>query len=59
MRIHGMAVPICGGERMLGSLSMRFPRSAMTEEEVAERFSRRLATLARAIATDVRGRRAL
>jgi hypothetical protein len=44
---------------MLGSLSMRFPRSAMTEEEVAQRFSRRLATLARAIANDVRGRRAL
>jgi len=59
MRIHGMAVPIRSGERMLGSLSMRFPRSAMTEEEVAQRFSRRLATLARAIANDVRGRRAL
>jgi IclR family transcriptional regulator, mhp operon transcriptional activator len=59
MRIHGMAVPIRSGARMLGSLSMRFPRSAMTEEEVAQRFSRRLAALARAIASDVRGRRAL
>lgn len=59
MRIHGMAVPIRNGERMLGSLSMRFPRSAMTEEEVAQRFGRRLAVLARAIANDVGDRRTL
>jgi IclR family mhp operon transcriptional activator len=48
-----MAVPIRRGERVLGSLSIRFPRSAMTEEEVRQRFGRRLQTLARAIATDV------
>jgi IclR family transcriptional regulator, mhp operon transcriptional activator len=58
MRIHGMAVPIHSGGRMLGSLSMRFPRSAMTEDEVGQRFGRRLATLARAIANDVAGGRA-
>jgi len=52
-RIHGMAVPIRRGSRMLGSLSMRFPRSAMSEEEVALRFGRRLQSLARAIARDV------
>jgi IclR family mhp operon transcriptional activator len=52
-RIHGMAVPIRRGSRMLGSLSMRFPRSAMSEEEVALRFGRRLQALARAIARDV------
>jgi IclR family mhp operon transcriptional activator len=52
-RIHGMAVPIRRGSRMLGSLSMRFPRSAMTEDEVARRFGRRLQSLARAIARDV------
>ena len=57
MRIHGMAVPIHSGGRMLGSLSMRFPRSAMTEDEVGQRFGRRLATLARAIANDVAGGR--
>jgi IclR family mhp operon transcriptional activator len=57
MRIHGMAVPIHSGGRMLGSLSLRFPRSAMTEDEVAQRFGRRLATLARAIANDVEGGR--
>jgi IclR family mhp operon transcriptional activator len=52
-RLHGMAVPIRRGERVLGSLSIRFPRSAMTEEEVRQRFGKRLQTLARLIATDV------
>lgn len=51
-RIHGIAVPVRHGARMLGSLSMRFPRSAMSEDEVAQRFGRRLQVLARAIATD-------
>ena len=40
-------------DRVLGSLSMRFPRSAMNEVEVALRFGKRLQALARAIATDV------
>jgi IclR family mhp operon transcriptional activator len=48
-----MAVPIRRGNRVLGSLSMRFPRSAMTEEDVARRFGKRLQSLARAIARDV------
>jgi IclR family mhp operon transcriptional activator len=52
-RLHGMAVPIRQGERVLGSLSMRFPRSAMTEEEVGARFGKRLASVARAIAAEV------
>lgn len=52
-RIHGMAVPVRRGSRVLGSLSMRFPRSAMSEEEVARRFGKRLQSLARAIARDV------
>lgn len=52
-RIHGIAVPILGKDRVLGCLSMRFPRSAMSEEVVGQRFGRRLATLARAIASDV------
>ena len=52
-RIHGMAVPIRHRQRMLGSLSMRFPLSAMNEEQAARRYARRLATLARAIANDV------
>jgi IclR family mhp operon transcriptional activator len=52
-RIHGIAVPIRHRQRMLGSLSMRFPRSAMSEEQAAGRYARRLAILARAIANDV------
>src|SRR5947209_4151717 len=52
-RLHGMAVPIRSGTRMLGSLSMRFTRSAMSEDEVGQRFGHRLAVLARAIASDV------
>jgi len=52
-RIHGIAVAILGRERVLGCLSMRFPRSAMSEEIVGQRFGRRLAMLARAIASDV------
>jgi IclR family mhp operon transcriptional activator len=52
-RIHGMAVAIRGSDRVLGSLSMRFPRSAMSEEEAGQRFGKRLAGVARAIAADV------
>jgi IclR family mhp operon transcriptional activator len=52
-RIHGMAVPILGKGRVLGSLSMRFPSSAMSEEVAGQRFGRRLAQLARSIAADV------
>jgi len=52
-RLHGMAVAIRGGERMLGSLSMRFPRSVMSEQEVQQRFGRRLQAVARAIAAEV------
>ena len=56
-RLHGMAVAVCHGSReggrVIGSLSMRFPRSAMTEDEVGARFGKRLAAVARAIATDV------
>jgi IclR family mhp operon transcriptional activator len=52
-RLHGIAVPIRRGARVLGSVSMRFPRSAMTEEEAGQRFGRRLQTLAREIAGDV------
>jgi IclR family mhp operon transcriptional activator len=56
-RIHGIAVPVLGRTGgLLGSLSMRFPRSAMGEAEVAARYGRRLAAVARAIATDASGR---
>ena len=55
-RLQGIAVPIRqgsgAGSRVLGSLSMRFPRSAMTDAEAGLRFGRRLQQLARAIASD-------
>lgn len=57
-RLHGIAVAIRqgsgAGARVMGSLSMRFPSSAMTEDEVGSRFGRRLQQLARAIASDAR-----
>jgi IclR family mhp operon transcriptional activator len=48
-----MAVPIRHGGRVLGSVSMRFPRSAMTEPEVSQRFGKRLQALSRTVAADV------
>jgi IclR family mhp operon transcriptional activator len=52
-RLHGMAVPILDKDRVLGCVSLRFPRSAMSEDEVAARYGKRLQMLARAIAVDV------
>jgi IclR family mhp operon transcriptional activator len=56
-RIHGIAVAIRqesgAAGRVMGSLSMRFPSSAMTEEEVGARFGGPLQLLARTIAHDV------
>ena len=52
-RIHGIGVPILGKGRVLGSLSMRFPRTAMSEEAVGQRYGRRLTQVARSIAADV------
>jgi len=52
-RIHGFAVPILAPNGALGSISIRFPRSAMSEDAVAERFTRPMQALARALAADV------
>jgi IclR family mhp operon transcriptional activator len=53
-RLQGIAVPVRRRDgRMLASLSMRFPRSAMTEAEVVRRFVKRLQALARLVAADV------
>lgn len=52
-RLQGMAVAIRRGNRVLGSLSMRFTRSAMSDADAAQRFGKRLQSLARAIARDV------
>jgi IclR family mhp operon transcriptional activator len=52
-RLQGMAVVIRRGIRVMGSLSMRFTRSAMSDADAAQRFGRRLQALARVIARDV------
>lgn len=55
-RLQGIGVAIRAngreGERVLGCLSMRFIRSAMTEEEAGARYGAPLNALASAIATD-------
>lgn len=62
-RLNGIAVAIReasrDGERVIGSLSMRFPSSAMTEAEVGSRYGRSLQLLARMIAHDTRKKAAV
>ena len=52
-RLQGIAVAIRNGPRVLGCISMRFTRSAMTEAEAGTRYGTPLNALARAIAADV------
>ncbi len=52
-RLQGIAVAIHRNERVLGCISMRFTRSAMTEAAAGERYGAPLTALARAIAFDV------
>ncbi|MGE0424802.1 MAG: helix-turn-helix domain-containing protein [Reyranellaceae bacterium] len=49
-RLNGLAVPILGGGHVLGCLSMRFPKSAMSESEAARRYLAPLAAIAGRIA---------
>jgi len=51
-RLQGIGVAIRKGERVMGCLSMRFIRSALTEEEAGRRYGTALNALATAIATD-------
>lgn len=51
-RLQGIGVAIRKGERVMGCLSMRFIRSAMTEEEAGRRYGAPLDALAAAIAAD-------
>ena len=51
-RLQGIGVAIPEGERVMGCLSMRFIRSALTEEEAGKRYGTALNALAAAIATD-------
>ncbi|MFI5000271.1 MAG: helix-turn-helix domain-containing protein [Reyranellales bacterium] len=52
-RIHGMAVPIRDKDRVIGCISMRFPRSAMSETAVGAKYGPLLTRLAGQIAADV------
>ena len=51
-RLQGIGVAIRKGDRVMGCLSMRFIRSAMTEEEAGARYGMPLNALASAIAAD-------
>lgn len=50
-RVNGMAVPIVRGEQVLGALTLRYPKRAMTEEQAAARYAAPLALTARQIAS--------
>jgi IclR family mhp operon transcriptional activator len=52
-RLNGLAVPILAGDHVLGCLSMRFPKSAMSEAEAAARYLAPLAAIARRVAEAV------
>lgn len=51
-RLQGIGAAIRKGERVMGCLSMRFIRSAMTEQEAGSRYGVPLNALASAIASD-------
>jgi len=51
-RLQGIGVAIRDGERVMGCLSMRFIRSAMSEAEAGRRYGAPLNALAEAIAAD-------
>jgi IclR family mhp operon transcriptional activator len=49
-RLNGIAVPILWGEQVLGAVSLRYPKSAMTEAQAATRWVSKLNALTRQIA---------
>jgi IclR family transcriptional regulator, mhp operon transcriptional activator len=51
-RIQGIAVAVRDGERVMGCISMRFIRSALSEGEAGERYGEPLRAMADAIAAD-------
>jgi len=53
-RLQGIGVAIRDGERVMGCLSLRFIRSAMTEDEAGRRYGGPLNALAAAIAADAK-----
>jgi IclR family transcriptional regulator, mhp operon transcriptional activator len=49
-RLNGIAVPILRGEHVLGAVSLRYPKSAMSEAQAATRWVSKLNALADEIA---------
>jgi IclR family mhp operon transcriptional activator len=49
-RLNGIAVPILWGEHVLGAVSLRYPKSAMTEAQAATRWISKLNAVAGQIA---------
>jgi IclR family mhp operon transcriptional activator len=49
-RVNGLGVPIGRGEQVLGALTLRYPKRAMSDDEAASRYARPLAELADRIA---------
>lgn len=49
-RVNGLAVPVVDGAQVLGALTLRYPKRAMTEGEAASRYARALADLAGRVA---------
>lgn len=53
MRVHGVAVPVLLDGQPLGAISLRYPKSAMSEAEAATRYVASLTSLAAGVAADV------
>jgi IclR family mhp operon transcriptional activator len=49
-RVNGLGVPIGRGEQVLGALTLRYPKRAMSEDQAAVRYAGPLAELAERIA---------
>jgi IclR family transcriptional regulator, mhp operon transcriptional activator len=49
-RVNGLGVPIGRGEQVLGALTLRYPKRAMSEDQAAARYAGPLAELADRIA---------
>jgi len=49
-RVNGLGVPVGRGDQVMGAVTLRYPKRAMTEEQAASRYARPLTELAERIA---------
>jgi IclR family mhp operon transcriptional activator len=49
-RVNGLGVPVGRGEQVLGALTLRYPKRAMSEDQAASRYAKPLMELAERIA---------